>query len=96
MQAESYMGRKFGPAASTVKLGTHGGCVLRGIWVSAKGTAPNIAVVDAATATGALLIASTVPAALGWMELGGIGTGAGLIVKTASVTCTVVYSPQMA
>lgn len=95
---ESYMVRKIGPAASTVTLAVKGGAVLKGIWVSAKGTSPTIVVYDAiASVTGTNIIPSFVPPTAGNMhDFGGIGLGTGLTVKCASVTCTVVYQPSSA
>lgn len=94
MQTATYMARKFGPAASTVALSITGGAVLRGIWISAKGTAPTFVVYDAAASvTGSNVVPSFIPAAVGWNELGGIGLGTGLTFKCASCSGTVVYQP---
>lgn len=97
MQPATYMARKFGPAASTISLAAHGGAVLRGIWVSAKGTTPTIVAYDAsASVTGSNIVPSYTPTAIGWQEHGGIGLGTGLCVKVASVTGTIIYQPASA
>ena len=92
---QGYTFRKFGAAASTKALTITGGTVLRGIWVTAKGTSPSITVYDdVASVASSVVISGYVPAAVGWNEMGGIGLSKGLTVKTASVTCLVVYQPS--
>lgn len=91
---QAYMTRKIGPAASTVNL-SKAGTVLRGLWVTAKGTSPTVTIYDdVASVASSLLVSAYVPAGLGWHEMGGIGLSRGLTVKCASCTVLTVYQPS--
>lgn len=88
--------RKFGPAASTIRLSIKGGAVIAGVWISAKGTSPLIRVFDSASASPAAATAavgSTVPAAVGLLDLKGLEMGTGLVVANTSCTGTIIYRP---
>ena len=97
MQPTLFQTRKFGPAASTFTLATKGGAVLGGVWISAKGTSPTVVAYDAvASVTGTDILPSTAPAAVGLLDVKGIGCGTGLTIKTASCTGTVLWQPSNA
>ena len=71
-----------------------GGAVIRGIFISSKGTSPTIQVYDnSASSTGDIVIPTFVPTGVGWVDFGGIGLGKGLAVKVASCTGTLVWQP---
>lgn len=92
----SYQYRKFGAAASTIALCKSGGGVLKGFFVSAKGTSPSISVYDCATtgsvAAATLAVASHAPTGVG-LETLDMAFGKGLVVKCASCTFTALYVP---
>lgn len=88
------MARKFGPAGSTISLANKGGAVLRGIWVSSKGTSPSITVYNSsASVAAALVVPAIVASAAKWYEFGGLGMSTGLCVKVASCSGFINYQP---
>ena len=93
---QTFQVRTFGPASSTIALAKYGGATLGGIWISAKGTAPTIAVYDQASATpnGAKkAIASTVLTAIGIQNTKEIEMGTGLVITVASCTGSILWRP---
>lgn len=91
----AYSYRKFG-SGSAVALCGAGGAVLKGVWISTKGTTPTLRFDDAvasAAATIGNVIPTTTITAVGWQEMGGINTANGLFFRSASCTGAVVYSP---
>ena len=95
MQTPTYMARRFGPGASTIVLSTKGGAVLGGIWITAKGATPTIKAYDAAASvTGSDILPSHIPAALGLIDLKGVGCGTGLTVMNASCSGTILFQPS--
>jgi len=93
----TFQGRKFA-AGSTVVLATKGGAILGGIWISTKGTTPQITVYDNAvgSATGADVIPTTTITAVGKQDFPALETGTGLVVKAASCTGTIFWRPSQA
>ena len=97
MQQATWMARKFGPAASTIALATKAGAVLGGIWITAKGTSPTIVAYDAtASVAASAILPSHIPAALGLIDLKGIGCGTGLTVLNASCSGVILFQPSNA
>lgn len=93
---QTFQARKFG-AGSTVTLSTKGGAVLGGVWISTKGTTPQITVYDAvASVTGSDVIPTTTIGAVGKQDFPAMETGTGLTVKTASCTGTLFWRPSQA
>lgn len=94
---QTFQARKI-TASSTIVLATKGGAVLGGIWVSTKGTTPQITVYDAAASTtGADILPTTTLAAVGNAGIPqAIETGTGLTVKVASMTGTIFWRPSQA
>lgn len=95
MQYTQWMARKFGPAASTVVLAAKGGAIIKGVFISAKGTTPSVIVYDnVASVAASAIIPSVAPAALGLLDFAGIGCGRGLTVKVASCTGSILFQPN--
>lgn len=95
MTPHNYMARKFG-AGSAVALATKGGAVLRGVWISTKTATAVVAIKDGASTGAPSIVPSTVVAAFGWWEMGGIGMGTGLFFSCLSCTGFICYQPSSA
>ena len=93
MQTPTWMARKFG-AGSAVALATKPGAVLRGLWISTKTATAVVAIKDGASTGAAVIVPSTVVAAFGWWEMGGIGMGTGLWFSCLSCTGFIAYQPS--
>ena len=82
-------------AAGANTLATKGGAVLKGFFISAKGTSPTIRVDDAAASNATnTIVAQFIPTGVGFLDLGGIGLGTGLFIKVASCTATAIWAPR--
>ena len=89
----SWQGTKLTNNATTA-YAKKGGAIVRGIFISSKGTSPGITVYDnSASATGKDVIPTLVPTGVGFIDFGGLGLGTGLAVKVASCTGTLIWQP---